>query len=130
MNDRAPAHLSLTLSRRSLLAAIAAFSTTPAWATSDGAPDILGLPVPDMRRVSRTLWIKSLTTHVWITCFTFEIEGNVIVPANGLIIADRSGAILVDTGCTRDEGEHAPACQGAVHEPPQRAELSIAPHEG
>jgi hypothetical protein len=32
MNDRAPAHLSLTLSRRSLLAAIAAFSATPAWA--------------------------------------------------------------------------------------------------
>lgn len=97
MNDRAPAHLSLTLSRRSLLAAIAAFSATPAWAISDGAPDILGLPVPDMRRVSRTLWIKSLTTNVWITCFTFEIEGNVIVPANGLIIAGRSGAILVDT---------------------------------
>jgi len=105
MYDRTPAHLSLTLSRRGLLAAIAAFSATPAWATSDGAPDILGLPVPDMRRVSRTLWIKSLTTNVWITCFTFEIEGNVIVPANGLIIADRSGATLVDTGCTRDEGE-------------------------
>lgn len=93
-----------TIDRRSFLAAAALLGAKPALAMSDGYPDVLGFPVPDMARISQTLWVKPLTEAIWITCFTFRIDGPIIVPANGLIIAHQSGTMLVDTGCNRDEG--------------------------
>lgn len=94
------------LSRRTVVAALLAGSAAaPAYA-ANGAPDFLQLPVEGMERVSPTMWVKSLTSNVWITCFTFDAgERFGWVPCNGLIIAGRPGPTIVDTGNNREQGE-------------------------
>jgi metallo-beta-lactamase class B len=93
------------VSRRTILAALAACAAAPAYA-ADGAPDFLQLPVEGMERVSPTVWVKALAPDVWITCFTFDAGGRLgWVPCNGLIVAGEPGPTIVDTGNTREQGE-------------------------
>jgi metallo-beta-lactamase class B len=93
------------LSRRTVLTAILAGAAAPAYAV-DGEPDFLQLPVEGMERVSRTVWVKSLTPEVWITCFTFDAGGRFgWTPCNGLIIAGEPGPTIIDTGNNREQGD-------------------------
>lgn len=62
------------------------------------------LPVSNMERIGRTLWVKELTSGVWITCFTFDTPDLGWVPCNGLIIAGASGPTILDTGVTKEQG--------------------------
>ena len=96
-----PSHFS----RRTVLGAILASATVPAYA-ADGAPDFLQLAVEGMERISPTVWVKSLAPNVWITCFTFDAGGRFgWVPCNGLVIAGNPGPTIVDTGNNREQGE-------------------------
>jgi metallo-beta-lactamase class B len=99
-------HSAADVSRRTLLAGLAALgATAPARAQDEGAPDIWELPVEGMERVDQTVWVKSLTPDIWITCCTFFATGLGYVPTNGLIVAADSGPTIVDTGTTRDQGD-------------------------
>jgi len=96
------------MDRRTFLASIAVLGSRQSWGASDGAPDEDGLwqlPVPDMERISPTVWVKQLTPGIWITGFTFKTPDLGYVPCNGLIIAAQPGPTIVDTGNTRDQGE-------------------------
>ena len=79
----------------------------PAYA-ANGAPDFLQLPVEGMERVSPTVWVKGLTSNVWITCFTFDAgERFGWVPCNGLIIAGRPGPTsTIPTARSRQHQRH------------------------
>lgn len=100
-----PMKMSSHFSRRTVLAALLAGAAPRAYA-ADGAPDFLQLPVEGMERVSPTVWVKSLASDVWITCFTFDAGGRFgWVPCNGLIVAGAPGPTIVDTGNTREQGE-------------------------
>lgn len=91
--------------RRALLAGLAALPLIAAASPkSTGEPDQLELPLPAMRRVSPTLWVAPLADHVWIACFTANLPIIGWYPANGLIIADEQGAVVVDTGWDRAQG--------------------------
>jgi metallo-beta-lactamase class B len=96
----------MNVNRRTFLGtALSAFSTSRIMLARDGAPDLWELPVANMERLSRTLWLKELTSGVWITCFTFDTPDLGWVPCNGLIIAGTaSGSTIVDTGNTREQG--------------------------
>ncbi|MCC6537896.1 MAG: MBL fold metallo-hydrolase [Bryobacterales bacterium] len=87
------------LPRRSFLASPLALLA------KDGAPDSWELPVDGMARLSRTVWVKLLTTGVWITCFTFDTPNLGWIPCNGLIIATEAGPVIVDTGNNQEQGE-------------------------
>jgi metallo-beta-lactamase class B len=93
------------MNRRAFLAPIVVLGSRSAWAASDGAPDLWELPVPDMERLSPTVWVKQLVGGIWITCFTFKTPDLGYVPCNGLIIAAPPGPTIVDTGNTRDQGK-------------------------
>ncbi len=92
------------VNRRTFLTAIASLSSRPAWAARDGAPDLWELPVANMERIGPTVWVKGLAPGVWITCFTFDTPDLGWVPCNGLITAGPSGATIIDTGVTREQG--------------------------
>lgn len=95
------------VSRRTLLAAMAAIGVAPQALAKDGAPDSWEFPVEGMERIGRTVWLRELTRGVWITCFTFDSATPEYgwVPCNGLIVADAAGPIIVDTGNTAEQGE-------------------------
>jgi metallo-beta-lactamase class B len=98
-------HPVAAVSRRVLLATgLAACAAGPACAV-DGAPDRWGLPVEGMERIGKTVWVKSLATGVWVTCFTFDTPDLGWIPCNGLIVAGPSGPTIVDTGNTAEQGE-------------------------
>lgn len=93
------------ISRRGILAGIAAAAAAPAYA-AHGEPDFLELPLAGMERVNPTMWLAPLTLNVWVTCFTFDAGGRLgWVPCNGLIIVGDPGPTIVDTGNTREQGE-------------------------
>lgn len=93
------------LSRRAFIAGAASLAAAPAHAARDGAPDWLELPVREMERLDKTVWIAKLLPNVWVTCFTFDTPGLGWIPCNGLIIGGGSGATIVDTGNTAQQGE-------------------------
>ena len=94
----------MDVNRRIFLITIASLGSRPALAARDGAPDLWELPVINMERISPTLWVKGLTSGVWITCFTFNTPDLGYVPCNGLIVAGEAGATIVDTGITKEHG--------------------------
>lgn len=91
----------------------------------DGAPDALELPVATMRRVNPTLWIAPLASDIWISCFTARLAAG-WYPANGLIIAHKDGATLIDTGWSRAQGEALLRVAGEITGQPVRQ--AIATH--
>jgi metallo-beta-lactamase class B len=70
-----------------------------------GDPRALEIAMPDMRRVSDTLWIGRLTTHVWIHTTTHVIPDVGFYPANGAIVVDGDQALLIDTGWSDADAE-------------------------
>jgi metallo-beta-lactamase class B len=94
----------VNVNRRIFLAAIGTFGAGRTLLARDGLPDLWELPVTKMERIGRTLWVKELTSEVWITCFTFDTPDLGWVPCNGLIIAGASGPTIIDTGVTREQG--------------------------
>jgi metallo-beta-lactamase class B len=93
------------VNRRIFLTALGSFAFTRTTFSRDGAPDLWELPVSDMERLGRTVWVKELTSGVWITGFTFDTPDLGWVPCNGLIIGGGSGTTIVDPGVDRDQGE-------------------------
>ena len=96
----------MRLDRRSLIAGLAAFPLIAAKAAPDeGAPQALELPIPDMKRLSATVWVGKLTDGVWLTCFTSKLPSQGWYPANGMIIAGADGATIVDPGWSTEQGK-------------------------
>lgn len=93
------------MSRRAFVGATASLAAVPARAARDGAPDIWELPVEKMERVDPTVWVAKLAPSLWVTCFTFDTPDLGWVPCNGLIIASGSGATIVDTGNSWQQGK-------------------------
>jgi metallo-beta-lactamase class B len=93
-----------TLSRRAFVGAVASLAAVPAYAARDGAPDFLELPVANMERIHRTVWVAKLAPSIWVTCFSFDTPNLGWVPCNGLILGSGSGATIVDTGNTWEQG--------------------------
>jgi hypothetical protein len=79
------------------LSGLAAAPIPPAY----GLPGALELPVPEMERIAPDPWVTGLAKGIWLTCFTGLIEGGTWFPANGLIVRDEAGSLLVDLGWNR-----------------------------
>ena len=92
------------VNRRVFLATINSIGLRPTLRGADGLPDSWELPVSNMERIGRTLWVKELASGVWITCFTFDTPDLGWIPCNGLIIAGSSGPTIIDTGVTKEQG--------------------------
>lgn len=85
--------------RCSFLGGLAAFTFAPALASArTGDPQALELAVPQMERVSDTVWFAKLTPRVWLHTTTYLLGGKLYYPANGMIVVDGDEATLVDTG--------------------------------
>ncbi len=96
----------MRLDRRSLIAGLAAFPLIAARAASDeGAPQALELPIPDMKRLSATVWVGKLADGLWLTCFTSKLAKLGWYPANGMIVAGHDGATVVDPGWNAEQGK-------------------------
>lgn len=96
----------MRLDRRSLIAGLAAFPRIAAKAAPDeGAPQALELPIPDMKRLSATVWVGKLTDGLWLTCFTSKLPQQGWYPANGMIVAGDDGATVVDPGWNAEQGK-------------------------
>jgi len=54
--------------------------------------------MPEMRRISATLWLGQLTPNVWIHTTTHVLDGVGYYPANGAIVVGGSESLLIDTG--------------------------------
>lgn len=96
----------MRLDRRSLIAGLAAFPLIAAKAAPDeGAPQALELPMPDMKRLSATVWVGKLTDGVWLTCFTSKLASIGWYPANGMIVAGNQGTTIIDPGWNAEQGK-------------------------
>ena len=91
------------LTRRQFVGAAAGLAAAPAFAR-DGAPDRWGLATEAMERIAPTVWGGPIAPGVWATTFTFDTPDLGWIPCNGLIIAGESGATIVDTGNTSEQG--------------------------
>jgi metallo-beta-lactamase class B len=91
------------LTRRGFVGAAASLLAVPAFAR-DGAPDLWQLAVDDMERIAPTVWVGPIAPGIWVTSYTFDTPDLGWVPCNGLIMGSGSGATIVDTGNTPEQG--------------------------
>ena len=58
-----------------------------------------------MTRIAKTVWVGRLAQGVWLHTTTNMIDGGVYYPANGLIIENGIGSLMIDTGYRPDQAE-------------------------
>jgi hypothetical protein len=90
------------VNRKAFLSGVAAAAAAPLAAAaspaSDGAPKALELGVASMQRIAPTVWVSQIGERVWLHTTTMRLPGIGFYPANGLVIEDADGSLLVDTG--------------------------------
>jgi hypothetical protein len=74
-------------------------------AASDGSPQALELGTAPMERIAATVWVTPIAPGVWLHSVTDVIAGGLYYPANGLILENPEGALLIDTGYRPDQAE-------------------------
>lgn len=83
-----------------------------------GVPQALEIAMPEMQRVSDTLWLGQLTPNVWIHTTTHVLEGVGYYPANGAIVIDGTESLLIDTGWNDADATAILAEWGRLRKPP------------
>jgi glyoxylase-like metal-dependent hydrolase (beta-lactamase superfamily II) len=71
---------------------------------SEGLPTLLELGTDTMTRIAQTVWVARIAPHLWLHTTTGVMSGFVF-PANGLILEQDGGALLIDAGYTPDQAE-------------------------
>lgn len=74
-------------------------------AADPGLPQALELGVPQMQRIAPTVWVAELAPGVWLHTTTGLIDGGFYYPANGLVVEQPGGSVLIDTGYDPAQGE-------------------------
>jgi metallo-beta-lactamase class B len=72
---------------------------------SEGTPQALEPGMDSMTRLSKTVWVGRLAPQIWLHTTTDLIAGVGYYPANGLILEQRDGSLLIDTGYRPEQAE-------------------------
>jgi metallo-beta-lactamase class B len=86
------------------VAAAAAAFVTPSFALArTGDPDSLETAIPNMKRLTDTVWLGQLSPNVWLHTVTHKLDAGEWYPANGAIVLRGDHALMIDTGWTPDQ---------------------------
>jgi metallo-beta-lactamase class B len=82
-----------------LLIAIGAASTGLSAPKPDRKPDLdLGLATNNMKQLAPNVFVAEIAPGLWVHSTVSLIEGNLLYPANGMLLESGDHSILVDTG--------------------------------
>ena len=62
-----------------------------------GLPTLLELGTDPMTRIGETVWVAPIAPNVWLHTTTRSFPGGDFFPANGLVLEQREGSLLIDT---------------------------------
>jgi glyoxylase-like metal-dependent hydrolase (beta-lactamase superfamily II) len=71
----------------------------------EGLPRVLELGMKPMTRLNKTVWVNRLAPQWWLYSATDLIAEGVYYPANGVILEQKGGSLLIDTGYRPDQAE-------------------------